>query len=430
MAATINSGPMVSAGPMLGLTGTFGVPDNNPCPGPGISYQGDSLPDVRYWLQKDQANRIGLVPAHFNSPYLLLCDTTPSASAAAPVNLMAQSSAVSGTAFVLKTTGATGISPGLVLQPATSGAGVGPQLSSNAAVSVIGLDFGFAMGTTTAGTGLIPTVVRSNTTANAVPLFALGQWLCIGSVGNASGTASLFTQVTAIGTTGITVSPVPLFSQSSAPIGSCNLYDPNVQNMQPSLVPTTVLPYLAGGIGLFKNPLETCSRNVAIASTAAGAPSGTFTVRGYTVYGEPTSETITAASGSGTFYGKKAFKYIASVTPNFTYTGAATYSVGTADTFGFAVRSDYWEYTNLFWNGAFLTAQTGWLAADLTNPQTSTNGDPRGTLQVSARGAGNSASTATANGSIRLAIFTSVPLYNVLASNPSNPAPFYGYTPA
>jgi hypothetical protein len=426
MAATINSGPFVSAGAMLGLAGSPGSPDYNPTPGPSLSYQGDGIPDCRYFLQKDQAHRVGVVPAQLNAPYILMCDTTPAASAATPVNIAAAANVASGTGMALTATGSTGITPNLTLIPAGS-SGVGPGPNSQATVSVVGIDFGFAMGNCSAATGTIATVVRSNTTANAVSLFTPGQWVAIGRVGNASGTATLFTQVQSVQATGITVAPVPNFSLNSAPIGSCNLYDPNLQVMSPGLLPTSVNPYLAGGLAQFLNPLETCQRGVGI-SAASGSAGGTFTVRGYTMYGEPVSETITVAAGTGTTYGKKTFKYILSVTPNFT--DAHNYSVGTSDTFGFAIRSDFWEYTNLFYNGAFLTAQTGWLAADLTTPATSTTGDSRGTLQVSARGAGSSATATTVSGSIRVALFASVPLYNMIAATPANPAPFYGVTPA
>lgn len=427
MAATINTGPFVSAGSMLSLTGTPNSLDYNPVAGPGMSFQGDGLPDIRYWLQKDQTHRLGVIPAHFNSPYFLLCDTTPAASAATPVNIAAASTVVSGVSMTLTATGTTGVTPGIVLQPASS-TGIGPQLPSTTPVSVVGLDFGFAMGNCTASTGTIATTVRSNTTANAVALFTPGQWLAIGRVGNSSGTTTLFTQVQSVGATGIVVSPAPQATVAAAPIGSANLYDINLQVMQPSLLPTTVQPYLAGGIGLWLNPLETCARCVGIAGSS-GAPSGVFTVRGFTVYGEPLTEAITHTGSTGVAFGKKAFKYIQSVSMNQTTT-VATFSVGTGDTFGFAVRSDFWEYTNLFWNGAFLSAQTGWLAADLTTPATTTTGDSRGTLQVSTRGAGSGVpSGATANGAIRLAIFASIPLYNILAGVPSNTAPMYGVTP-
>lgn len=414
MTASMFAGPLVVSGPMFGIPGS--LPDPNIYAGPSVFYQGQVLPDVRYYIQKDQ-QKVGGLPSHLDSPAFLLTDTTPAASAATPVNIAAAANVVSGTAMTLVTTTAAGITPGLQLVPFQSSA---------SAVSVIGLDFGFATATTTAGNATL-TPVRSNTATNAVLLFTPGQWICIGGAGNVAGTASLFTKVLTTGTSTITVSPAPAGSVTSAPIGSCNLYDPNIQAMQPALLPTGVSPYLSAGLSLVLNPLETCARCVGIGGSGS-AVGGNFLVSGYSMYGEPMSERITAAAGTGPTYGKKAFKYVASVVPQFT--DAHNYSVGTGDTFGFAIRSDFWEYMALFWNAASLTALTGWVAADLTSPATSTTGDSRGTLQVSTRGAGSNATATPANGSIRIAIFASIPVYNNVAATPVATAPMYGVTPA
>jgi len=91
------------------------------------------------------------------------------------------------------------------------------------------------------------------------------------------------------------------------------------------------------------------------------------------------TETITGASG-GVASGKKAFKWVTSVT----HTGsvASTVTIGTGDVYGFPLRADSFGYTYIIWNGTSITANTGFTAAVTTNPATSTTGDVRGTYAV------------------------------------------------
>jgi len=126
------------------------------------------------------------------------------------------------------------------------------------------------------------------------------------------------------------------------------------------------------------DPTKAVSRNVRI--TSGGNDSGiTFTVTGFDVYGYPMVETITGAN-AGTASGKKAFKYIRSVT--HTGTVAGTVQIGTGDVFGFGLRTDAFFYADIFWNSAFVTSSTGFLVADTTSPATAVTGDVRGTYAV------------------------------------------------
>lgn len=120
------------------------------------------------------------------------------------------------------------------------------------------------------------------------------------------------------------------------------------------------------------------ARNVRI--TSGGNDSGiTFTVSGYDVYGYPQTEAITGAN-IGVASGKKAFKWVTAVT----HTGsvAGTVTIGTGDVYGFPLRVDSFGYCYIVWNGSAITASTGFLAADTTNPATATTGDVRGTYAV------------------------------------------------
>jgi hypothetical protein len=210
--------------------------------------------------------------------------------------------------------------------------------------------------------------------------------------------------------------------------GSANI--PNV-TWPGAAVPTASKPYLAGGVGAFLNPKESVCRGVGV-NAAASATGGIIQIQGWDIYGQPQTENITAVASS-TVYGNKTWKFISAAVPQFT-DGSHNYSVGTSDLFGFVVRSDRWEYTNIFWNGAFTTASSStagvWTNGDLTSPATSTTKDVRGTFQPSARGPSGTPTGTAATGAIRLAMFLSVPLYNAIAATPFNPTPLFGNVPA
>lgn len=126
------------------------------------------------------------------------------------------------------------------------------------------------------------------------------------------------------------------------------------------------------------DPATMLSRAVQIVS--GGNDTGIqFTVNGYDVYGYPMTATVTGASGAAATT-LKTFKYISSVT----HTGsvAGTVTVGTTDTFGLPLRVTDFFYLDLFWNGAFITATTGFTAAVVTSPSTALLGDVRGKYAV------------------------------------------------
>lgn len=120
------------------------------------------------------------------------------------------------------------------------------------------------------------------------------------------------------------------------------------------------------------------ARNLRV--TSGGNDSGiTFNVKGFDVYGYPMTENITGAN-AGIASGKKAFKWITSITPSAAV--ATTCSVGTGDVYGLPLRADSFGYTYIIWNNTSITANTGFTAAVTTNPATSTTGDVRGTYAV------------------------------------------------
>ena len=146
----------------------------------------------------------------------------------------------------------------------------------------------------------------------------------------------------------------------------------------------------SGTINIY-DPTKAISRAVRI--TSGGNDSGiTFLVVGYDLYGYKMSEAITGAN-AGIATGKKAFKYIQSITPSGA--AAGTVKVGTADIIGLPLRSDFFAYIEVCYNNTWITANTGYVAA-VTTTATTTTGDVRGTYALQS----------ASDGTKRLQLFT------------------------
>jgi|GEM_PF-2136952 len=150
---------------------------------------------------------------------------------------------------------------------------------------------------------------------------------------------------------------------------------------------------------------QTCVGRAVSITGVVSTTGGDFIVYGYDIYGYPMTEKITAAAGVATTNGKKAFKAITSIVPQFT--DAHNYSVGTADIFGLGIRAPNFCDTHINWNSTLITASTGFVAADATTA-TNVTGDVRGTYAV------QSASDGTKR--LMMAVFPSLSL---LATNPT-----------
>lgn len=391
-----------------------------PGDGPSYSYQGYVYPYIRGAAFNKDGNGQARVRGALLSPRIVLCDNIP--STVSTTILAAATAVVSATAMTL-----VSIAPGNSTAAVPSVAPAMPIIpfGGTSVVTPIALDFGFTTGTTTAANSTI--VVADNT------LFTVGQWIAVGGGGNSAKTATLLTQVASIvagNTTGITVSPSPSGSLTNAPIGAANLFNqflpPATQFGPAATVPNAASPHLAGGLFALFNPVEGICRNVSIAGiTGAG---GAFKVIGYDIHRQLMTETITASAGTATTFGKKAFKYVASITPQFT-DATGTYSAGIGDTFGFAMRADRYESVEWKFAGVNQINSTGFLAADLTSPALATSGDVRGTFQTSTNGAGTGlVSNLASNGARRLWISQGVPLWNNISGTPLNTVPVYGVT--
>ncbi len=149
------------------------------------------------------------------------------------------------------------------------------------------------------------------------------------------------------------------------------------------------------------DPTKALARTVQIQSSGDDH-SATATVRGFDVYSYPVTETITLTNTS-TATGKKAFKYILSITLAGTLSGSNV-SAGQSDIIGLMLRSDLYQLSTFYWPDATLiSSSTGFTAAVTTSPATATTGDVRGTYTL------QTASNATR----RLVIFNTLSVGNV-----------------
>lgn len=389
----------IISGPSIVTGNTNPVQNQEPDQAPSLVFQGSGMVDPRF------VSSIGAAPGSkvyglFTNSYVVSSDAIPVTLGAA--KLAAAQAPTAAMPLTLATTQTAGLSVGVPILPF----GAAPQASS--LVTVQAMDLGFCPGSTATSTTLtIP--------AGAWRYFYKGQRICVAG-GNGTGvTGNLFTTVAATPTPGATT--ITMTDAATATNTACQ-----VAAAHPTL--NCVWPFLAvGSSEMLFDPTQGIARAVSITANA-GATGQAVVVRGYDIYGQAMSESITAVAAS-TVNGKKAFKYIASVTPATTDAGH-TLSVGTTDIMGINFRADFWEYMDIFSAGAFITASTGWTVADVATP-TTTTGDVRGTyaLQTASNWDGTVANWATGR---RTAVFSSLPLFNTVNANNLNYATLFGNT--
>jgi hypothetical protein len=410
MAETILRGPGCSLGSMI--DGRVELFD-----GPEIHYQAGAIPDPRYSPVPKDGLSPGRVRTFFNTPYVVMADNIPSASSTTAPAIATGVVATALVAIPLATAQLAGSAAGV---PSASPAIPIIPFGAANTTTVLALDFGFATGTTTNNS---TTVVVQDSSK-----FSPGTWYVFGGAGNSSASAPLIAQaISIVNATTITISQKAGTGLSNIPIGAANqLFTGFVAQLANQAPPAAnaAFPFVLGGLAALFNPLEALTRNVTVTGTTGATAQ--FLVTGYDIYGQLMTELITS-SGTTTVGGKKAFKYIQSVVPQQSQAAGSTFNVGVGDTFGINLRSDFWEYLNVFWNGGFMAANNGWTAAVLTSPATNTTGDVRGTLNVSAF---TSPITGTANGVRRLTIMGSVPLFNMINATPLNSSSLFGVTQA
>lgn len=235
--------------------------------------------------------------------------------------------------------------------------------------------------------------------------------------------ASAF-QATATGSSGVTTFVLATASSAGGTF-STTIIAPETGQVTGTLIAidstAAYLTFGSDGTVVAWNPGAGCGRNITI-RPSSNLDGGSFTVAGRDAYGFKMTETITA--GSTVLAGKKAFKYISSITNTTTPTSTGV-SIGFGDIFGMPLAVPYvGQNTLLNINSSAGIATT--VAPSTTNvvlastvaTQTSTTPDVRGTF----------ASTTATNGVIRIQITVTPAASAVAAVTSTNVAPLFGGT--
>jgi hypothetical protein len=182
------------------------------------------------------------------------------------------------------------------------------------------------------------------------------------------------------------------------------------------------LAFGTAGTMVVWNPGAGTGRNITI-KLSSNLDGGSFTVTGRDMYGYKMSEQI--AAGSTNLVGKKAFKYISSITNTTTPTSTGV-SIGFGDTFGFPLAVNYTGFnaqvqllaTSFSSAVAVALSSANTVLASTVATQTSTTPDVRGTY----------ASTTASNGTLRLQMLITPAASAVAAITSTNFAPLFGGT--
>ena len=375
MSITANSGPYVSFG-----QSPYGL-DYNPDLGPSLFWGGVARLDPRTNFTYLPGQASASLTAGFATSDTMTINYAPYAKGTAAI--AAAANVVSGTAMTLVSTNST-----------TTGVSVSASCTNqNTGQTVTGLLLLDGYASFTGVVALNVLTVSSLTGTVTVGMTLAGTGVATGTLV----TAQLTGPAGGAGTYSVT---------GNATVASATITG------QMTGTPALLQPFGQTPSVFIWNPQALVARAVSVTGSAS-ATGGNITIAGYDIYGMPMSEVIAAPASATTVNGKKAFKYIASVTPAFT--DAHNYSIDTTDIIGLPLRSDFFGDTAINYNATGITASTGYVAAVTTSPATTTTGDVRGTYALQS----------AADGSKRLMI-----RQFVLAANMGSISGLFGVTQA
>jgi len=409
MSITTFTGPIISTG------NTNPAQNVEPDAGPSLFSDGGGVIDGRFVQSLGVASTNTRAVGISAQQVLTSVDAFPQAKSTTNIVNASGATAVAGTKLTLAsgtvaaTVAAVPVVPWIASVDQYGNKSYQPQAYVSTAVVTTGLciDPGIVLGTTfTSSTvtlsatlgpsvGTYPaqyagTVVNKNqiivlqTTNHVQPemAFSPGQPIIVAAAGNAGGTIPLLATVLAIDYVNhyLYISSPALAAQTNAAVFAANQFGiglPGTPLGAPASAGIAYYPYNVTGACVMFDPRQGVGRALQYVSSSASDSTATLTVAGYDVFGIPMTETITL-NGTSVVNGKKAFKFINSVT-----TGVATLvgnvSVGTTDTFGINFRADSFSYLQIAVSDTVITANTGFTKADITPVATATTGDVRGT---------------------------------------------------
>jgi hypothetical protein len=400
MAQAVFSGPLISLGPLAGgQRGSQPVEYSDEI-GPSLLWNGAGLPLGNTTGSKDRKGQ-GAIRAALMSDTICAVNQIMATGGAA---LTTAANAVTGTPLVNVTAIAAGIGANLAVY------GKNGTLVSNA----VGIDPGFATVTTVASSATV--TIAATDSWRFVP----GNWYCF--AGGGAGGTTLFARCVSVAGTAMVISANAGASSSLVQVGFV-AGNPNAYGWAPIAYSNSQ----PAGTGRFFNPDCGAARGVGVTGVASGT-GGNVLIEGLDEFLQYTSETIAATAGATTVYGKKTYKIFLGATPQFS--DAHNYTVVTSDLVGLplVLINDGFAPTVLSAGTAYTTSVPQY--GDLTSPATLTTGDPRGAIQLSAKGPNGGASGGGPTGSARFTIFYQLNPAQVFLASPTQYQILYGVLPA
>ena len=392
MSITAISGPQVVFG-----QSPYSPLEYNPELGPSAFYAGAGILDPRVpytyiagqnfgaftgtWLGFDNITTLNIVP-YTNSTAAIVASANPTS---ASLTLVSSASTTTGVSIVSQIARAD---TGAV--DTNSGAGF-VALDSYTSVS------GYVSNGTSGTAGNILIVSTASNGPLAIGMVISGTGIAAGTTITGFGpTFNVSNGASGVGFTGSYTLSGP--AQAAGTSGSPITITASLNNALSAPLSNGIPQGSAGTINLW-NPQALLGRCLTY-TAAASATYTTATTNGYDIYGWPMTEQVTLTAGS-TVTGKKAFKYIKSVTlSGGTADTTHAYSIGTSAVVGLPIRADSSGELTAAAAASLsvlnpVTNFTGFTAAVTTYP-TATTGDVRGTIDLSnATGFNLTPSTAT-----------------------------------
>jgi hypothetical protein len=378
MAASVSSGPLVALGGLTGAPGGMQPAEYSQQIGPSMFWAGFGIPIIGSGANKDNINP-GAVPAIYVASPLQTINAIPAAGGAVIANAIAAS-------IGIPLANTPNFGPGIA--PGTQAMSKGGPVSN-----AVALDIAIDKGAMSANNPLLNLTNPANSWR-----YSKGMWIAVAGVGPAG--ATMFAQVMNINPT----------------IGQLTLS----QNPPPS----GVSAFASSGMGRFLIPECAVARGVGVTGVAGGT-GGPMQIQGLDLFNQPQSETIQVGAGVITTYGKKTYKVFISATPQFNDNHA--YSIVTSDLIGMPISVLPPPTPQPLINAAGAPYTGGVMQfADFTNPATQSSGDPRGAIQLSAKGPNAGAAGIGPDGATVFSVTQAISALAACTGNMLNPGPLFG----